>query len=169
MFRYFNQFGEPNELDVLLCDEAHRIRETSANRYTKASARTGAPQVDELLQVARVPVFLLDEHQVVRPGERGSLREIQLAAARSFCPLHARLAGACRSLGRHVILYYERPEIVGVPEEPNHAERQTLRACNGLLGCRNRPSRWSSIPSSGATRPLVERPLLPMSGSFAGL
>jgi hypothetical protein len=84
MFRYFNQFGElePNELDVLLCDEAHRIRETSANRYTKASARTGTPQVDELQQVARVPVFLLDEHQVVRPGGLGSLREIQAAAAR---------------------------------------------------------------------------------------
>ncbi len=84
MFRYFNQFGElePNELDVLLCDEAHRIRETSANRYTRASSRTGTPQVDELLQVARVPVFLLDEHQMVRPGELGSLREIKVAAAR---------------------------------------------------------------------------------------
>jgi superfamily II DNA or RNA helicase len=37
MFRYFNQFGElePNELDVLLCDEAHRIGETSANRYAE--------------------------------------------------------------------------------------------------------------------------------------
>ena len=70
MFGYFNQFGEsqPNDLDVLICDEAHRIRETSANRYTRASARTGTPQVDELLDAARVPVFLLDEHQVVRPG-----------------------------------------------------------------------------------------------------
>lgn len=84
MFRYFNQFGElePNELDVLICDEAHRIRETSANRYTKASARSGVRQIDELLQVARVPVFLLDEHQVVRPGELGSLVEIETAAAR---------------------------------------------------------------------------------------
>lgn len=84
LFRYFNQFGElePNELDVLICDEAHRIRETSANRYTAASARTGTPQVDELLQAARVPVFLLDEHQVVRPGELGSLGEITAAAAR---------------------------------------------------------------------------------------
>ena len=84
MFRYFNQFGElePNELDVLLCDEAHRIRETSANRYTPAKARTGARQIDELLQAARVPVFLLDEHQVVRPGELGSLDEIAAAAAR---------------------------------------------------------------------------------------
>jgi len=84
MFRYFNSFGElePNELDVLLCDEAHRIRATSANRYTRATLRSGAPQVDELLQAARVPVFLLDEHQVVRPGELGSLRQIKEAAAR---------------------------------------------------------------------------------------
>jgi hypothetical protein len=54
---------------VLLSDEAHRFREISANRYTEASARTHTPQVDDLMQVARVPLLLLDEHQVVRPGE----------------------------------------------------------------------------------------------------
>jgi hypothetical protein len=82
MFGYFNQFTEsqPNDLDVLICDEAHRIRETSANRYTRAAARTGKPQVAELLDAARVPVFLLDEHQVVRPGELGSVSEIRGAA-----------------------------------------------------------------------------------------
>lgn len=84
MFRYFNQFAlaERNGLDVLICDEAHRIRETSANRYTKAADRTGVPQVDELIDAARVPVFLLDENQVVRPGEMGSLTEIRAAATR---------------------------------------------------------------------------------------
>ena len=51
--------AEPNSLDVLICDEAHRIRETSANRYTKADQRTGTPQVTELLRSARVPVFYL--------------------------------------------------------------------------------------------------------------
>src|SRR5699024_5679356 len=47
MFKYFNQFidAEQNGIDVLICDEAHRIRETSANRYTKAALRTGRPQV----------------------------------------------------------------------------------------------------------------------------
>lgn len=82
MFRYFNQFGdlERNSLDVLICDEAHRIRETSANRYTRAAQRTGRPQVAELIDAARVPVFLLDEHQVVRPGEIGSIEEIRAAA-----------------------------------------------------------------------------------------
>ena len=69
MFKYFNNFvdARPNGLDVLICDEAHRIRQVSANRYTPARNRTGRLQVDELLDAARVPVFLLDEHQVVRP------------------------------------------------------------------------------------------------------
>ncbi|MFD5661577.1 DUF2075 domain-containing protein [Streptomyces hirsutus] len=83
LFKYFNSFmtTEKNTLDVLICDEAHRIRETSANRYTPAAHRTGKRQIEELIDVARVPVFLLDEHQVVRPGEMGTVREIKAAAA----------------------------------------------------------------------------------------
>ncbi|MDQ2627221.1 MAG: DUF2075 domain-containing protein [Actinomycetota bacterium] len=79
MFKYFNQFmtAEANGLDVIIMDEAHRIRETSADRYTRAELRTGRPQIDELISAARVPVFLLDEHQVVRPGEMGTLSQIE--------------------------------------------------------------------------------------------
>lgn len=82
-FQYFNSFmaAEPNELDVLILDEAHRIRETSANRYTCAALRTGRPQIDELLSAARTPVFLLDQNQVVRPGEMGTVADIHAAAA----------------------------------------------------------------------------------------
>ncbi len=78
MFTYFNQFmnAERNGLDVLILDEAHRIRETSVNRYTRSEFRTDRPQLDELIAAARVPVFLLDDHQVVRPGERGSVHDI---------------------------------------------------------------------------------------------
>lgn len=85
MFKFFNQFGdaEANGLDVLVCDEAHRIRTTSSNRYTPARLRTGRPQVDELIAAARVPVFLLDEHQVVRPGEIGTVADIRAAADRA--------------------------------------------------------------------------------------
>ena len=59
MFKYFNNFmtAKPNNLDVLICDEAHRIRETSANRFTRSTERTGRPQVDELINAARVPVL----------------------------------------------------------------------------------------------------------------
>lgn len=90
LFKYFNSFmtAEKNTLDVVICDEAHRIRETSANRYTSAAHRTGRPQIDELIDVARVPVFLLDEHQVVRPGEMGTVAEITAAAARKGLECH---------------------------------------------------------------------------------
>ncbi|MFI6602160.1 DNA/RNA helicase domain-containing protein [Nonomuraea sp. NPDC050536] len=79
LFRYFNSFtdAEQNGLDVLICDEAHRIRETSTNRFTPAARRNGRSQLDELLSAARVPVFLLDEHQVVRPGELGTVASIE--------------------------------------------------------------------------------------------
>ncbi|MCD0448033.1 DUF2075 domain-containing protein [Actinocorallia sp. API 0066] len=82
LFKYFNSFmaAERNSLDVLICDEAHRLRETSVNRFTRAELRSGRPQIDELISVARVPVFLLDENQVVRPGELGSPAEIRAYA-----------------------------------------------------------------------------------------
>lgn len=87
LFKYFNSFtqAERNGLDVLICDEAHRVRETSQNRYTPARLRSDRRQIDELIDAARVPVFLLDEHQVVRPGEMGTVAEIRdHAEARGF-------------------------------------------------------------------------------------
>lgn len=89
MFQYFNSFmaSEPNDLDVLILDEAHRIRETSVNRWTKAEMRTGRPQIDELFAAARVPVFLLDEHQVVRPGEQGTVEDIEKHASQLGIPV----------------------------------------------------------------------------------
>ncbi|MGW4638426.1 DNA/RNA helicase domain-containing protein [Sphaerisporangium sp. NPDC004334] len=90
LFKYFNNFthADANELEVLICDEAHRIRENSSTRYTKASDRTGRPQVDELMAVARVPVFLLDEHQVVRPGELGTVADIRRHAGQLGFHVH---------------------------------------------------------------------------------
>jgi hypothetical protein len=83
MFQYFNSFiaAAPNDLDALILDEAHRIRESSVSRWTRAEHRTGRPQVEELIDAARVPVFLLDEFQVVRPGEQGTVEDIEKHAA----------------------------------------------------------------------------------------
>jgi hypothetical protein len=82
LFRYFNSFmsADQNDLDVLVADEAHRIRKTSNNRFTKKALRSDLRQVDELMRVARVPVFLLDENQSVRPDEIGTVDEIKDAA-----------------------------------------------------------------------------------------
>ena len=82
LFKYFNSFTKalPDEIDVLIADEAHRIRQTSNNRFTRAADRSDRLQIDELISAARVPVFLLDDHQVVRKGELGSVREIEAYA-----------------------------------------------------------------------------------------
>jgi hypothetical protein len=102
LFKYFNSFmdASPNQFEVLVCDESHRIRETSANRYTRAALRTDTPQVDELLSAARVPVFFLDEHQVVRPGEMGTTETIrQHAEAKGYRVHQIDLSGQFRCGG----------------------------------------------------------------------
>lgn len=89
LFKYFNDFmtAERNDLDVLICDEAHRIRKTSTRQYTRRELRTDRPQIDELIAAARVPVFLLDEHQGVRPGEIGTVAAIRGHAERLGLPV----------------------------------------------------------------------------------
>ncbi|MBB3086652.1 DUF2075 domain-containing protein [Geodermatophilus sabuli] len=91
LFRYFNQFmdADRNGLDVLIADEAHRIRDTSVDRYTRAALRTNPRrQVDELIDAARVPVFLLDQNQVVRPGEMGTVEDIEKHAREKGLDVH---------------------------------------------------------------------------------
>jgi DUF2075 family protein len=84
-FRYFNQFGnaEPNDVDVLILDEAHRLRETSVSRFTPKAKRTDIPQVDELIKAAKTTVFFIDDYQVVRPNEVGGTQLILEAAERN--------------------------------------------------------------------------------------
>jgi DUF2075 family protein len=84
MFKYFNSYMdlEGASLDVLVCDEAHRIRDTSNNRFTPRDKRSTVPQVDELIKAAKVSVFFVDDLQIVRPGEIGSGQLIVDAARR---------------------------------------------------------------------------------------
>jgi uncharacterized protein len=84
LFKFFNSFtkAEPNSIDVLICDEAHRVRKTSSGRYTRRADRSDLPQIDELLRIAKLSIFLIDENQVVRPHEIGSVALIKEAAER---------------------------------------------------------------------------------------
>ncbi len=80
---YSNNYikSEPNSVDVLICDEAHRIREKSTTRFmTKAQIAAMPPQINELLIAAKVSIFFIDDLQVVRPGEAGSAALIRAAA-----------------------------------------------------------------------------------------
>ena len=73
-FKYFNSYvtAPYNEVDVLICDESHRIRTTSDNRFTRREDRSKYPQVEELIKASKVAVFFVDDRQTVRPGEIGS-------------------------------------------------------------------------------------------------
>jgi DUF2075 family protein len=88
-FKYFNSYvdAKPDEIDVLICDEAHRIRETSNNRYTAKTRRSKKRQIHELLDAAKVAVFLIDDKQGVRPDEIGSADYIREAAESDGCRL----------------------------------------------------------------------------------
>jgi uncharacterized protein len=81
-FRYFNSYTESiaDEVDVLIADEAHRIRENSANRFTPKALRKDRPQLGELLGAAKLNVFFVDDRQVVRPNEIGSADYIRTHA-----------------------------------------------------------------------------------------
>jgi len=82
LFKYFNSFqeAEPQALEVLVLDEAHRIREFSWNWRTPKRLRTDRTQLLELMQAAKISVFFIDDMQVVRPGEVGSSESIRIAA-----------------------------------------------------------------------------------------
>ena len=85
--KYFNSYvkADKNSIDVLVADESHRIRINSNNRFTKKEFRSTLPQIEELIHVAKVPVFFIDDRQNVRPGEIGSSDYIRENAARLGC------------------------------------------------------------------------------------
>lgn len=88
-FKYFNSYGiaEPDSVDVLICDESHRIREYSWSMYTPKANRTNTPQIEELINAAKVCVFFIDDRQVVRPNEVGSKSHIAGHANKMNCDI----------------------------------------------------------------------------------
>ncbi|MCL5113720.1 MAG: DUF2075 domain-containing protein, partial [Patescibacteria group bacterium] len=85
--KYFNSYinADENLIDVLIADESHRIRYSSNNRFTRSNNRSNLPQIEELIKVAKLPVFFIDDHQNVRPNEIGSVKYIKENAIRLGC------------------------------------------------------------------------------------
>ncbi len=90
LFHYFNSYSdmEAEALNVVICDEAHRLRKTSSNRYTPAARRTGKAQIQELIDVAQTAVFFIDDRQLVRPDEIGSTALIRAASKENKAEFH---------------------------------------------------------------------------------
>ncbi|MCX3064217.1 DUF2075 domain-containing protein [Streptomyces beihaiensis] len=88
LYQYFNSFTKtpPDSIDVLICDEAHRVRYTSTDRWTPRELRDDdKPQVEELIRAAKVLVFLLDDHQSIRPDEVGTAAYLRTVAEQLGC------------------------------------------------------------------------------------
>ncbi|MEV5296647.1 hypothetical protein [Amycolatopsis methanolica] len=64
LFKYFNDYmeSEARELDVLICDEAHRIRETGVKRYTP---RRRLGPLDGLHHHLDRDLLLVQEHELL--------------------------------------------------------------------------------------------------------
>jgi len=88
--KYFNTYinAEPNVIDVLIADESHRIRITSNNRWTSRLKKSPLLQVEELINVAKVPVFFVDDQQNIKPDEIGSSNYIRENAEHLGCNVH---------------------------------------------------------------------------------
>jgi phage repressor protein C with HTH and peptisase S24 domain len=89
-FKYFNSYtdADQNAIDVLISDEAHRIRKTSSHRFTPKAERSDVPQVQEIINAGKVSVFFIDDDQVVRPDEIGSVEYIRSNAEIAGCTVH---------------------------------------------------------------------------------
>jgi hypothetical protein len=90
LFTYTNGYvdAQADSVDVLVTDEAHRIRDVSGNRFRPANKKSGLKQLEELIATARVSAFFTDDHQVVRPGEIGSVAYIREYAEKHKCAVY---------------------------------------------------------------------------------
>jgi hypothetical protein len=78
--KYTHNYMDADEhtVDVLIVDEAHRIREKTKIMYKPMGLLT---QFEELLNASKTLVLFIDDDQTVRPGEIGSAQYIRDAAA----------------------------------------------------------------------------------------
>jgi hypothetical protein len=105
--RFFNNFGqsEAGAVDVILADEAHRIRATSNHRYTRKELKSTRAQVDEIVEATKVAVFFIDDHQAVRADEVGSsllLRETAVRHGARFETIDLRTQFRCAGSDEYI-------------------------------------------------------------------
>ncbi|MEM0139130.1 MAG: DNA/RNA helicase domain-containing protein [Ferroplasma sp.] len=73
--------------------EAHRLRKLSNKRFTKKTAKSTKPQIDEYIDMAKVSVFFIGELQVVGPDKIGIIVTIKATAKnmeQMFMILHSK-------------------------------------------------------------------------------
>ncbi|NTW22898.1 DUF2075 domain-containing protein [Candidatus Falkowbacteria bacterium] len=62
--------AEPNEFDVLVVDEAHRLKKRGAYMYK------GTNQVEDIIRASKISIFFIDDDQAIRAEDIGSVSEV---------------------------------------------------------------------------------------------
>ena len=81
LVRFTDFFWEhpENSVDVLIVDEAHRIRAKSVPKVV-AARRPKIPQLEELVRAAKVTVLFMDTNQIIEPDESGDPEHVAALA-----------------------------------------------------------------------------------------
>ena len=84
--------AEPDRLELVICDEAHRLWKHRRIKYPNGMVKwlSETFMVDEVMAASRVSVFFLDDNQSVRAGEigRSALIEQRCEALGLPCEVH---------------------------------------------------------------------------------
>ncbi|MDP2367244.1 DNA/RNA helicase domain-containing protein [Rhodoferax sp.] len=83
LVRFTDFFWEhdANSIDVLIIDEAHRIRAKSVPKVM-AERRPKISQLEELVLAAKVTILFMDTNQIIEPGESGDPEQVVALAQR---------------------------------------------------------------------------------------
>lgn len=71
-----------DEFDVLVVDEAHRLKKKGAFMYK------GTNQVEDIIKASRTSIFFIDDDQAVRPEDIGTVKELKKVAEKQHIPVH---------------------------------------------------------------------------------
>lgn len=71
-----------NFFDVLIVDEAHRLKGKGAYQYR------GVNQIEDIIKASKVNVFFIDEYQRIRPDDIGTVAEIERIAGAYGSEVH---------------------------------------------------------------------------------
>jgi len=73
--------GRKEDLDVIIVDEAHRLKSKGAYHYY------GEGQVEDVIRSSRVSIFFVDDQQRIRPNDEGTRQFIKDTAIKCGCEI----------------------------------------------------------------------------------
>lgn len=72
----------PDLYDVIVVDEAHRLKDGTAYQYH------GENQIRDIIRAGKKVIFFVDEYQMIRPEDIGSLEEVRRVAKEMGAEVH---------------------------------------------------------------------------------